>query len=396
MPIDTILFKIIFFFVWMLLSKSNAGDIPMGTTLESLSSYQIERHCRTIDRELSISPSNKTLWAPFYGDWWQAYWEPSWTCPLEDRVMFYASDAEKSAKSSGDGGKWVCNLPFLAKRPMLNNHMPCLVYSFGSNGDYSFEYGLMERISQLQGIESSPSNPPKSFCEIHTFDPFTSAPQEGFAISSYFQQIQLHQWGIADKDFVTEPLDRWSKKSMTMKSLASIVKELNHEGRTIDILKIDIDGLELDMLNQHSFWDDVDALGTKVSQLLLEVHFQGIDKETFRFRDKAGNKGHISGPQVDALMRFLTEKGFVIFHKEVNLVGKPSNDACEYSFLRLNIDCNQWKSQHKPPTQQNHGEPHIDEYTRRRYNMTASAGTNFRHGNGNRHHHQRRPNAQMN
>lgn len=346
-------------------------------------SHQVERHCRIIERELSIPPSNKTLWAPFYGDWWQAYWEPSWSCSMEDRVMFQPNH---SVKSSGDGGKWVCNLPLLIQQSAnILNHLPCLVYSFGSNGDYSFEYGLMERISQLQGYESSPTQPPKPFCEIHTFDPFVFIPQDDFAVPSYLDQIRVHQWGLSDRDYETEPLERWGKKSVMMKTLASIIKALNHEGRIIDILKIDIDGIELDILNQHKFWDDLDFLNTKVSQLLLEVHFQGIDKETFRFRDKAGNKGHISGPKVDALMRALTDKGFAIFHKEVNLVGKPSNDACEYSFLRLNVDCRDWKLQHNPHS--DHHDHHIDDYTRRRYNVTTfSSGLNR-----NRHHSRRHP-----
>ena len=37
----------------------------------------------------------------------------------------------------GDNGKWVCGLRTLLKRS------PCIVYSFGSNGETSFEQDIL-------------------------------------------------------------------------------------------------------------------------------------------------------------------------------------------------------------------------------------------------------------
>ena len=65
-------------------------------------------------------------------------------------------DFEKSPSCiiAHDGGKWVCGLHAIEKHaPRLS---PCIVYSFGSQGNFYFERAI---------LQSAPS------CDIFTFDP---------------------------------------------------------------------------------------------------------------------------------------------------------------------------------------------------------------------------------
>lgn len=66
-------------------------------------------------------------------------WEVVARCPLEARVG-----------RLGDGGKWLCNPKRLLNKPS------CVIYSFGSNGDTSFEDAIHAML---------PS------CQVHVFDP---------------------------------------------------------------------------------------------------------------------------------------------------------------------------------------------------------------------------------
>jgi len=87
------------------------------------------------------------------------------------------------------------------------------VYSVGSNNDISFEVGIGNFIG----------------CETHTFDPTLNSPFVGddYAI--------FHPWGLGnDGAFMDAGTHNWTAKSME-----SIVHELGHRNRTIDVMKID-------------------------------------------------------------------------------------------------------------------------------------------------------------
>jgi hypothetical protein len=71
---------------------------------------------------------------------YQTNWDPDFSCLLEDSI----------GQLSADGHKWVCDPHRLATKD------DCLVYSFGSNGNFFFE----------QHLQSVAPN-----CEIHVFDP---------------------------------------------------------------------------------------------------------------------------------------------------------------------------------------------------------------------------------
>lgn len=219
---------------------------------------------------------------------------------------------EPRSRTSGDGGKWVCDLARLPR-----GEQECLVYSFGSHGHYAFERGISDRLQ----------------CEIHTFDPFTLGTKPAD------DNIYTHSWGISLEDRVTAPLPWWKNERKTMKSLATIMRELGHKGRNINILKVDVDGIEFGIFDNEQFWESLDANGIVFDQLLIEIHFEGIsaDRYTPDFLTADGKKKRLNtGADIDRILRVIVSRGYVLFHKEVNLA---ANDACEYSFIKLDIAC---------------------------------------------------------
>ncbi|CAF1168987.1 unnamed protein product [Rotaria sordida] len=104
----------------------------------------------------------------------------------------------------GDGGKWVCD-PY-----RLKSRLDCLVYSVGSDGDFGFEVDMKKTMPH---------------CEIHTFDQNQYSCPNGICI---FHQITFGN-GIHPPG---------------SKNWTTIIQELNHTQRKIDILKIDIEGGE--------------------------------------------------------------------------------------------------------------------------------------------------------
>jgi hypothetical protein len=139
-----------------------------------------------------------------------------------------------------------------------------------------------------------------SECEIHTFDPTIGEQPSNLPGGN----IQFHPWGLASRD------------NGTSKTLPSIIKELGHTGREIDIFKIDCEGCEWDT---YKGWFDG---STKIRQIQLEVH---------------GGTEDAPPTLAQNFMLFLKSKGYVIFHKEPNI--QHSGGSCiEYAFLLLNLD----------------------------------------------------------
>lgn len=228
---------------------------------------------------------------------------------MEERLMYIP---EPRARTSGDGGKWVCDVPLIQK-----GSGSCLVYSFGSHGDYSFEVGVSNALQ----------------CEIHTFDPFTLGTKPSN------ENIHTHPWGLSLYDSITPRLKWWNDEAKSMRSLSSIKVALGHSNRDIDLLKVDVDGVEFGIFDNEEFWDGLRRNGVVFKQLLIEIHFEGISTDRFTpdFLTAAGEKKkRNSGEAIDRMLRSITSHGYVMFHKEVNLA---ANDACEYSFIKLDIQC---------------------------------------------------------
>jgi len=98
----------------------------------------------------------------------------------------------------------------------------CLVYSFGISNEWSFDEAM-----QTFG------------CTIHSFDPSMDLGDH-----QHSQNISFYNLGLGDRD------ERWHEpangiRNWSIRSLDSIYRQLGHEDRFIDYLKIDI---------EHSEW----------------------------------------------------------------------------------------------------------------------------------------------
>lgn len=176
-------------------------------------------------------------------------------------------------KEGVNGQKAVCLDPLV--RPEKDSE--CLVYSFGINNDWTFD----EAIEQMG-------------CRVYAFDPSMNVENH-----DHKAKIHFYNLGLGDRD------ERWNKDSnmnWTMKSLDSIYHNLlQHDGRIIDYLKIDI---------QHSEWIVLpqilsSGMMDRVRQLALDVHLPergGLDE----FRRRVG------------ILKSLEDYGLVRFDSKFN------------------------------------------------------------------------------
>lgn len=198
---------------------------------------------------------------------WDLY-TPAYNCPGVERVG-----------RLGDGGKWVCNFKQITA---LDS---CVVYSFGVFNEVTFEMELRKRTK----------------CEVFTFDPFDAdVPRYARGLG-----IQHTQAGVGP---VPNPQKR-------LKTLIELMDERHHTH--INILKLDIEGLEWDLMREL-----VKLPELPFDQLLVELHYDGFAK-------------------LHEFFTSLEKKGYRVFMNEVNLnpcVSKPIKPpvAFEYSFVKVN------------------------------------------------------------
>jgi hypothetical protein len=161
----------------------------------------------------------------------------------------------------GDGGKWICNLDRIIRGDAA---LPptCTVYSFGSNGEISFEEDLL--------LASRPG------CEVHIFDPvldsvlannryFNGPGATDLAASRNVPHITWHTVGLGARD---GDVDSTRYGKMHLQRLATIMASLGHSW--VDVLKVDVEGYEWDI-----FLEDILASGggpLPFGQLLIELH----------------------------------------------------------------------------------------------------------------------------
>ncbi|CAF3458204.1 unnamed protein product [Rotaria sp. Silwood1] len=84
----------------------------------------------------------------------QNNWEPTIQCEFERRLG-----------NIGDGGKWVCDIHRFGSLNTTN----ILVYSLGSNGDFSFEYAIKElfRNAEIHTFDMGLFKCPENVCTFH-------------------------------------------------------------------------------------------------------------------------------------------------------------------------------------------------------------------------------------
>ena len=108
---------------------------------------------------------------------------------------------------TADGGKWTCNADKLTA--------PCIVYSFGSEGNYMFEQEMS-----------------KFGCQIHTFDCF------GEYGGNLPPNTRFHKWCVGGSNEVRD-----TRRYFTIPTIMRILKHSK-----VDFLKMDIEGGEYDSL----------------------------------------------------------------------------------------------------------------------------------------------------
>ncbi|XP_069131342.1 probable methyltransferase-like protein 24 [Argopecten irradians] len=171
-----------------------------------------------------------------------------------------------------DGGWEVCDDPEYRPSPS------CLVYSFGVDNDWTFD----DEVSKVYG------------CEVHSFD-----PSIGLQDHKRSDKITFHNLGLWDRP--KGKLGKWN-----MMNMAEIIEMLGHKGKIIDILKMDIEGMEFDVISNMI----TSGVVKNIRQLDFEFHGGPDFKETDDIRSKLKP------------LRDLHEHGFRIFWSHPNVIGK--------------------------------------------------------------------------
>lgn len=142
---------------------------------------------------------------------------------------------------------------------MLNKDS--LVYSFGIGEDITFDIELME----------------KTKCIVYAFDP-TPKCLKWVGQQNLPNDFKFFDYGLSDRDgiasFDPPPNPEWAsyKESATgqfffpVKKLSTIKKELNHENKRIDFIKLDIEGSE------YSVIDNILQENLNPIQMSIEFH----------------------------------------------------------------------------------------------------------------------------
>ena len=201
--------------------------------------------------------------------WYQNNVEPSITCPQEERIGAH-----------GEGGKWMCNIEALKEKK------DCLIYSVGSENDFSWEEEVKRRAPN---------------CEIHVFDHTVANA------SNKPDDVFFHKWGLTENE---------SHRNPNMKSLSEIIKALRHENRRLDVFKIDCEGCEW---QTYKTWF---TSGVQIVEILVETH-----------------RGSESPKPVSNAKQFfahLHNSGYRIFHKEPNVHYSAKEQLCvEFALRRI-------------------------------------------------------------
>ncbi|XP_065557031.1 probable methyltransferase-like protein 24 isoform X1 [Artemia franciscana] len=155
-----------------------------------------------------------------------------------------------------DGNYTLCMDPGVAP-----NQKSCLVYSFGIANNWSFD-----------------EDAEKYGCEVYSFDP--SIGQKPHMHSA---KVHFYDYGLSNVDTDQGP-NGWR-----MRRLESLMTELGHSDRIIDVLKIDIEDSEHDVIPEIVS----SGIIKKVKQIVWEIHnFKQLPVakffETFSVLEKAG------------------------------------------------------------------------------------------------------------
>eukprot|EP00574_Skeletonema_japonicum_P006809 CAMPEP_0201719480 /NCGR_PEP_ID=MMETSP0593-20130828/4667_1 /ASSEMBLY_ACC=CAM_ASM_000672 /TAXON_ID=267983 /ORGANISM="Skeletonema japonicum, Strain CCMP2506" /LENGTH=296 /DNA_ID=CAMNT_0048209923 /DNA_START=343 /DNA_END=1233 /DNA_ORIENTATION=+ len=216
-------------------------------------------------------------------------YEPEATCFSEERFGS-ESDIDVRYHAFGDGPKFICGVNFIAHQ-IAHHGKKCLAYSVGSANAIGFEKSVHTFLSG---------------CETHTFDPTLKSAFVGEEYATF------HAWGLG-KDGVAARGARG--KSWIGRSFETIFRELGHENRTIDVLKIDCEGCEYDVMSP--LFELISSGRMQVDQLLIELHLRPLKENVTELKD------FFLGADKAKLR---------VFHKERNGWGCQGTSCVEYAF----------------------------------------------------------------
>ena len=140
----------------------------------------------------------------------------------------------------------------------------CLIYRVGSNGEFSFAIDMKKTMPH---------------CEIHTFDKdFHPYPND----TCIFHTIKFGD----------------GAQSTHSKTWDTILQELNHANRTIDLLKMDIEG------DEYSFFSLMfnSTRHSLAKPILLELHPQD-DNITHAFFERLRSKSYVIFAKEETIVR---------------------------------------------------------------------------------------------
>jgi hypothetical protein len=192
----------------------------------------------------------------------------------------------------GDGPKWMCGVDILLQ--------DALIYSFGSNGDTSFERAVNEITSSTNIFIFDPTLDDKKRQNVAKTNKFTTLVEVGLSAS-----------GSTGFNATIDKAKVW----LPALGLKEHMAALGHSDKKIDVLKVDVEGSEYDSFRNLQIGECVDA-DVYVDQLLIEVHKHGE-----------------SGSLLKNLMETFAKCNLRLFSKERNAWGCNGYNCVEYSFV---------------------------------------------------------------
>ena len=157
-----------------------------------------------------------------------------------EQHSFCTNDIVPDPTSSTGGNAWG-----------RTNDEKCLVYSFGLDKYTEWEV----KMAKIFG------------CDVFAFDP-TSNFQKKIAPGVTFHKLGLY--GAGANVSITHSSHYDAIDPSLLRTLGEIVRLLGHQGRKIDVLRLDCEGCEYGVLKQLACNGDTQL----VKQLMIEFHFQ--------------------------------------------------------------------------------------------------------------------------
>ena len=246
---------------------------------------------------------------------------PPFSCPLE-LVRTSGTDQQY------DGGKWLCGWSSLVGS-VFGGTKRCVVYSFGSNFEPSFEIFIQ---IQMQNQ-----------CEVHTYDPtlYSRNRQKAQAFSQMLRtkyNVQLHDVGVAaPSDIAASGRDAFKRGYESSgggndrsQSIPQLLAANGHSRACVDVLKMDVEGFELALIRETP-WHEL-----CVGNLLVELHGHRCNAcKNLRSSWRQESNRASTFARFVSLLKPLENAGLRLFSTEPTSVLAHYRDAFELSFVNV-------------------------------------------------------------